>query len=252
MDIIIIGSGNVAAVLGRKFIAAGHQIVQVLARNASAASELAYEWNTESANYLSVLNKNADVYIIAVADNAIKEVAKELLLPGRVVAHTAASVPKEVLKTVSAHYGVLYPLQSLRKEMSSLPDIPLYFDGSDDIAKTKLALLANSISYNASVAATDEQRLSLHVAAVLVSNFVNHLYVLAEEYCKKEGVDFKQLIPLIEETAQRIKTVSPAMAQTGPAIRKDNETLQKHLQILEKYPHLEIIYAMLTKSIQER
>jgi len=107
MDIVIIGSGNVAAVLGRKFKAARHQILQVASRNASEASRLAYEWDTESTNYLIMINKKADIYIIAVPDDAITEIISELKLPAnKVVAHTAASVSKEVLKNVSEHYGV--------------------------------------------------------------------------------------------------------------------------------------------------
>jgi predicted dinucleotide-binding enzyme len=93
MEIVMIGSGNVAAVLGRKFKAAGHSIAQVYSRNASEASKLAYEWDTESTNYISLINKTADVYLIAVSDEAIDDVVRELKLPGRVVAHTAASAP---------------------------------------------------------------------------------------------------------------------------------------------------------------
>jgi len=126
MEIVIIGSGNAAAVLGRKFKAAGHHILQIIGRNASAASELAYEWNTVSSNYLSAVNRNADIYLIAVPDEAIKEVIKDLKLPGKVAAHTAASVSMEVLKKVTTHYGVFYPLQSLRKDMKILPDIPVF------------------------------------------------------------------------------------------------------------------------------
>jgi predicted dinucleotide-binding enzyme len=108
MEIVIIGSGNTAAVLGRKFKAAGHHILQVVSRNAADASALAYEWNTVSTNYLSAINQNGEVYIIAVADDAIAEVAKDLKLPGRVASHTAASVPMDILKTITKHYGVLY------------------------------------------------------------------------------------------------------------------------------------------------
>jgi predicted short-subunit dehydrogenase-like oxidoreductase (DUF2520 family) len=250
MDIVIIGSGNVAAVLGRKFKAAGHNILQIYSRNASAASVLAYEWDTESTNYKSLVNKNADVYIIAVADDAIDDVVEDLQLTGRVVAHTAASVPKEVLKNVTKHYGVFYPLQSLRKEMVQLPDVPIFFDGSDDTARKKLETLAHSISDEKVMMAGDGDRLKLHVAAVIVSNFTNHLYVLAEEYCKKEGLGFKQLLPLIEETALRIKNVSPRQAQTGPAVRNDTETINKHLELLEAHPHLKEIYGLLTNSIK--
>lgn len=251
MDIVIIGSGNVAAVLGRKFKAAGHTILQVYGRNASAASKLAYEWDTDSTNYISLINKSAEVYIVAVPDDAIDDVVSELRLPGKVVAHTAASVPKEVLQKVTAHYGVFYPLQSLRKEITTLPDIPLFFEGSDKIAKNKLSALAHSVSNENVTEAGNNDRVKLHVAAVIVSNFVNHLYKLAEEYCKKEHLDFKQLWPLIEETASRVKNISPGELQTGPAIRHDSETIHKHLEILKDHPQLKNIYVLLTESIQQ-
>ena len=250
MEIIIIGSGNAAAVLGRKFKSAGHHILQVVSRNASAASALAYEWNTVSTNYLSAINPNGEVYIIAVADDAIAEVAKDLKLPGKVVAHTAASVPMDILKSVSKHYGVFYPLQSLRKESEALPDIPVFWEGSDETSKKTLETLAHSISEEKAAEAGDDARLKLHVAAVIVSNFPNHLYSLAEQYCRKEGLEFKQLLPLIEETATRIKDISPAQSQTGPAIRNDEETIQKHLDLLKDYPQLKKIYESFTESIQ--
>jgi predicted short-subunit dehydrogenase-like oxidoreductase (DUF2520 family) len=251
MDIVIFGSGNVAAVLGRKFKAAGHTILQIYSRNAPAASELAYEWDSESTNYKSTINKNADVYLIAVSDNAIDEVTDNLRLPGKVVAHTAAAVPKEILKSVTNHYGVFYPLQSLRKEIVTLPDIPIFFDGVDAITKQKLEALALSISPNRVLEANEDDRLKLHVAAVVVSNFTNHLYNLAEAYCRQEGLDFKQLIPLIQETASRITSTSPNEAQTGPAIRHDSETIHKHLDLLKNHPQLKNLYVLLTESIQQ-
>lgn len=252
MKIVILGSGNVAAVLGRKFKAAGHEIIQIYSRNAAAASELAYEWDIESTNYKSMIQKNADVYLFAVSDSAIAEVADDLHLPGKVVAHTAASVPMDVLKQVSEHYGVLYPLQSLRKEQTTLPDIPLFFDGNDETAKNMLAQLAQSVSSEEVALATDDDRLKLHVAAVVVNNFTNHLYALAEDYCKKEGLDFKLLLPLIEETSERIKTASPKAVQTGPAMRQDKETIQKHLELLNGHPHLKNVYLLLTESMQQK
>lgn len=251
MDIVIMGSGNVAAVLGRKFKAAGHNIIQLYSRNAPAASALAYEWDTESTNYKSMINKNAEVYLIAVSDDAIDDVTNDLRLPGKVVAHTAAAVPKEVLKRVTEHYGVFYPLQTLRKEMTAVPDMPIFFDGSDEVAKRKLETLARSIARENVAEAGDDARLKLHVAAVFVSNFTNHLYKLAEDYCRKEGLDFRQLQPLIEETALRLKTTTPSAAQTGPALRQDKETIQKHLELLKDHPQLKNVYLLLTESIQQ-
>jgi predicted short-subunit dehydrogenase-like oxidoreductase (DUF2520 family) len=210
---------------------------------------VAYEWDTESSNYFSVINKNADVYIVAVSDNALQELVHDLKLPGKIVAHTAGSVPKEILKNVTGHYGVFYPLQSIRKDITRLPDIPIFFEGSDDRTSITLKKLAQSISFKQPVFASSEDRMKLHVAAVIVSNFTNHLYALAEQYCKKEGIDFHQLLPLIEETVQRLKTDSPAGTLTGPAIRDDQPTIQKHLELLKDYPHLQKIYQLLTESI---
>ena len=251
MDIVIIGSGNVAAVLGRKFKEAGHSILQIYSRNASEGSKLAYEWDTESTTYKSMINANAEVYIFAVNDDAIVDVAQNLQLPGKVVAHTAASVEKDILKNISKHYGVFYPLQTLRKDMIEIPVVPVFVDGNDEKSKTTLEKLARSISGENIIAAGDDARLKLHVAAVVVSNFVNHLYVLAEDYCKKEGLNFKQLIPLLEETALSKERISPSAAQTGPALRHDSETIQKHLELLKSHPQLKNIYMVLTESIQQ-
>jgi predicted short-subunit dehydrogenase-like oxidoreductase (DUF2520 family) len=236
--------------LGRKCKAAGHHIAQVYSRNASAASTLAYEWDTESTNYKSLVTQHGDVYLIAVPDDAIADVLRDLELPGKVVAHTAASVPMDILKPVTAHYGVFYPLQSLRKEMSYLPDIPIYFEGVDDKSKKTLSRLAHSISGDQAVQANGDERIRLHVAAVVVSNFTNHLYALAEEYCRREGLDFRKLLPLIEETARRVQQVSPRETQTGPAARQDEDTIQKHLRILETHPKLKKIYVAITESIR--
>ncbi len=252
MNIVIIGTGNAATVLGKKFREAGHRIIQVFGRDASAASKLAYQFDTESTNYWSVIRKDADVYLIAVADEAINDVAKHVHVPGKVVAHTAGSVKKDVLKNMSHHYGVFYPLQSLRKEMNELPDIPVFIDASDEVARKKLEQLAQSISQEYAGMAGDEERSKMHLAAVIVSNFTNHLYKLAEDYCKKEGIEFKQLIPLIEETALRLKIISPSKTQTGPAVRNDEPTIQRHLALLEEYPQLKKIYEVMTESIQNR
>lgn len=250
MDIVIIGTGNTAAVLSRKLKAAGHNIVQIFGRNAKAASDLAYELDTESTNYWSVVNRSADIYIIAVSDIAIKEVIRELQLSDRTVVHTAASVSKDVLQG-TGHYGVFYPLQSLKKETAYLPDIPIIIDASDEKTLHYLEELAASISDKV-MHANDASRLKLHLAAVFCNNFVNHLYTLTEEYCKKEGLDFKLLFPLIKETALRIEHLSPASAQTGPAIRHDYNTIDNHKKLLEDHPELQKLYELFTESIMNR
>src|SRR6476646_5966303 len=121
MEIVIIGTGNIATVLGRKLKAAGHRILQVFGRDSVTASKLAYELGTESTNYWNVVNRNADIYILAVSDIAVEEVFHELQFTDKTVVHTAASVSKDVLKNGAEHYGVLYPLQSLKKDSGYLP-----------------------------------------------------------------------------------------------------------------------------------
>jgi predicted short-subunit dehydrogenase-like oxidoreductase (DUF2520 family) len=249
MTIVIIGTGNVATILGKKIKQAGHTILQVAGRNSIAASKLAYELDTVSTNYKSSIDKNADIYIVAVADDAVAAVAADLTLPGKVIAHTAAALPKEILKNVSGHYGVFYPLQSLRKEMAGLPDTPLFFDGSDEMTKNMLQQLARSIAGDKVVEAGNDERVRLHIAAVFAGNFTNYMYVLAEQFCRAEGLDFNLLYPLIEETAQRIKSVSPGDVQTGPAIRHDADTLKKHLELLQPHPQLQKVYAFLSDRI---
>lgn len=249
MEIVIIGTGNTATILGRKLKEAGHTIVQVYGRNAEAASQLAYELDTDSTNYWSIVSRKADLYLIAVSDVAVEEVLRELQLPDGTVVHTAASVSKEVLQHEGA-YGVFYPLQSLKKETASLPDIPIIIDASDEQTFQQLEKLAESISSQVT-RGSDSERLKLHLAAVFCNNFVNHLYTLAENYCRKEGLDFKLLLPLIKETALRLESISPARAQTGPAIRNDQATIDKHMALLENHPELRSFYELFTQSIRQ-
>jgi predicted short-subunit dehydrogenase-like oxidoreductase (DUF2520 family) len=250
MQIVIIGSGNVAAVLGRLCKQNGHSIVQVVSRNALHARLLADELNCSFADYSGEMNNNAQLYLVAVADTALYDLNNNFNLGNKLILHTAGSVSKDVLKNVSVNYGVLYPLQSLRKEMEYTNDIPLLIDGNTEETLTLIEDFAKTISSNVSKA-NDEQRLKLHVAAVVVSNFTNHLYKLSEDFCKKENVDFTLLAPLIKETAERIQHVSPAAVQTGPAVRNDIFTIEKHLKILKGHPKLKYIYKKLTDSIMK-
>lgn len=249
MDIVLIGTGNAATVLGRKFQEAGHKILQVAGRNEAVTSALANQLESTYTTHWEKINTGADIILIAVSDNALEDIAMQLKLPGCVVAHTAASVSIKILEPVSSHYGVFYPLQSLRKDMVKIPEIPVLYDGSDDTTRQLLKELAVSISLTPPFRAGDDERLKLHVAAVIVNNFTNYLYSVAEEYCRSEGLDFRNLLPLIEETAIRIRDISPGKAQTGPAIRMDDETIRKHLELLENHPQVKQLYAFLSEMI---
>lgn len=248
MNIVIVGSGNVATSLGRKFISAGHNILQIVSRNADAASELADEWNTRYTNDMELVEKDADLYLIAVPDTAIAEVVKGLKLQGKTVVHTAASVPMDILKNVSESFGVFYPLQSLRKEIAT-EEVPIYVEAIDGKTEAVLGTLARSI-HNAPVYVADfEKRAKIHVAAVFVNNFTNHLFSLAEDFCREEGLEFDALLPLIDNTIARLHNESPSKMQTGPAARKDLETIAKHELLLKAHPKLLKVYQVMTESI---
>ena len=249
MRVVMIGAGNVASVFGRLISKAGHEIIQVVSRNINSARSLANELGCAYSDDPKILDTNGDIYVVAMADAALNEIHESYFLGDKLIVHTAGSIPKDILKLVSIHYGVMYPLQSLRKENLELhQDIPLLIDGNSQEATAMIETFALSISSIVSHT-TDEQRLKLHVAAVIVSNFTNHLYALAADYCKKETLDFSMLQPLIEETALRLRYHQPAQMQTGPAIRKDIITLDKHLKILAHHPSLKKVYLRITDSI---
>ncbi len=162
--------------------------------------------------------------------------------------HTAGSVSKDVLNNISGNYGVIYPLQSLNRDATALPDIPLLIDGNSAETIVAIQNFAQTLSDKVSIA-NDDARLKFHIAAVVVSNFVNHLYALTNEFCVTENIDFQKLMPLIYETAGRMQNLSPRDLQTGPAVREDIYTLGKHLQLLTAHPDLKYIYLKLTESI---
>ncbi len=248
MKVVIIGTGNVAAVLGKLIKKAGYEIIQVFGRNLKHASALAGEINSVPCNEWKDISKDADIYLVALADTALYDLDKHLLLSDQLVLHTAGSVSKDVLKNISTNYGVLYPLQSLRKEMDVLTEVPLLVEGNNQHTTQSIWDIACRISPNVAIV-DEEARLKLHVAAVFVNNFTNHLYAVTADFCRKQSLNFSLLLPLAVETARRIAWIFPAQAITGPAIRKDNVTIRKHLDVLKDYPFMLKIYEQMTESI---
>ena len=248
MKVVIIGSGNVATVLGRKIKESGSEILQVISKTEENARQLSNILNAAYSTNLLDTREDGELFIIAVSDQQIPSVVKEMPRTEAMVVHTAGSVNKEVLKDAGENYGVLYPLQTLNKKVDSLPVIPIIIDGNTEKVRHKLfdfaCLWSPMVAF-----ANDEQRLTTHLAAVIVNNFTNHLMVLTEDFCNKEGVDFKLLIPLIQETVSRLGSFSPSVLQTGPAVRGDIATIDKHLQLLNRQPALRKLYLKLTESI---
>lgn len=249
MQVVIIGTGNVATILGKAIKAAGHTITGVLGRDMKKAADLADSVGAKHIGNFDSEISEADIYIIAVSDASIAGLAKVLKLSPGLVVHTAGSVPMEVLKDFSPNYGILYPLQSLRKELTTIPKIPFLIDGNTPDNRTIIHDLAITLSDQVRFG-SNEDRFHFHLSAILVSNFTNHLYALAADFCKEKDLPFSFLQPLIGEVVSRLELGHPSQFQTGPAVRNDQPTINRHLEALEDHPELKNLYAVFTNYIQ--
>lgn len=248
MKVVIIGSGNVATVLSIMIHRAGHEIAQIVSRNEGHAKALALKAGTEGVALTEPEFAEADIYIIALNDAALESIEKIKGLKHKFIVHTAGSVSKDVLKNLSSEYGVLYPLQSLSNATNEIPEVPFLIEGNSSKTTEKLTEFARTLSTKV-VLVTEQERLHYHVAAVFAGNFTNHLYAIAENFCGKERIDFKNLLPMIVEITSRLNNHSPRDVQTGPAIREDIFTINRHLQALSPHPDIKYLYLKLTESI---
>ena len=245
IKVSIIGSGNVAQHLINAFANAENiELFQVFARNKSSISHLINP-NKIVSDYNDLLE--ADLCIIAVSDNAIADVSSKIPFSNKLIAHTSGSFSIDELDSKNRK-AVFYPLQTFSKNKKiNFREIPICLETQTESDYQIIEKVAKSISSKI-YKINSEQRKSLHVSAVFVCNFVNHLYQIGNEICEENNVDFEILKPLIQETANKIISLSPNEAQTGPAKRNDSQTINSHLQFLSNDNQKEI-YKLLTKSI---
>jgi len=246
----MLGSGNAATVLCQLIVKGGHEIVQVVSRNEDHAKLLATSYSAATASLKSHRFEEADIYVIALSDAALDHIENISALKGKFVVHTAGSISINAVKSCSDSYGVLYPLQSLSRFTDSIPEVPFLVDGNSQEVLHRIIGFAKTLSSNV-IEANDTQRFDYHVCAVFVNNFTNHLFAIAEKFCEKERIEFKNLLPIINETTRRTALVSPSLTQTGPAIRNDTFTLNRHLQALTGNPEMKYLYLKLTENIMK-
>ncbi len=247
LKVVILGSGNIASHL----LPAIHQsgvatVIQQYSR--SLKKHPINKLGIPVTNDLNAL-KPADLYVVCVSDDAIQEVTEQITPNTGLVVHTSGSAPLSAI--ASKHKkGVFYPLQTFSKSFPvNIKSVPICLEAETEDELNKLDTLAKAISEHVHYI-NSEQRQALHLAAVFVNNFVNHLYHIAFEICVDNKVPFTILEPLIEETAKKALQLGPYQAQTGPAKRFDNKTIQKHVEAL-KFISQKEIYNLLTHSIQE-
>ena len=235
MRIVVIGTGRLASNLVPALQKVGHEVRVVNSRT------------------LEGLPNEADAFVIAVKDDALESVARRVVR-GReeqVFFHTAGSMPLSVFEGIARHYGVFYPMQSFSKERQvDFADVPIFLEGCDDKAIQTAHAIAESISRKVYELTTAERRY-LHLAAVFACNFANHCYALSAKVLEQHGLPFDVMLPLIDETARKVHTMHPVPAQTGPAIRWDENVMSAQKALLDNEPEMQKIYELMSNSIHK-
>lgn len=244
--ISIIGAGNLAWHLAQELEKADHLIIEVFSRKLKNARTLTSRlYDAVPTDKLNFSSSNAEVFIIAVTDDALPEVVSKIVLPeNAVVAHTSGSSSIR-----NPEMGVFYPLQTFTKQTSvNFKEIPICIEALNETTENVLSEIAKSISKKV-LFLNSEKREALHLAAVFACNFTNHLLSNAKTILDREGLEFSLLEPLIIETIEKALEFDPDKVQTGPAARRDKQLINDQFKYLKKYPELQKIYKSLTESI---
>lgn len=254
-QIVLIGAGNVATHLARAIDQSYPRgtLSHIYSRRHSSALELGQQLSycPVCMDNLQALPTSADLYLFCTPDDSLEALWHTMpATHGGLWAHTAGSVPLDKMMAWHSECGVLYPLQTLSKARSIDPrELPLYIEGSDEEVAARLESFARSLS-GCVYRADSQQRGHLHLAAVLACNFTNHLLALSEDYLKRHDLDPKALYPLVRETMAKAELYNPRSMQTGPAIRGDEETMNRHLELIQEDLLLSQIYRLLSESIR--
>lgn len=246
----IIGSGNVATWIARRISSSGAKIDDVYGRSMEKAVALARQINARPIDDLRLLNPESDLYVFAVADDAYESLLETIpfLLPCAI--HTAGSVSISIFKQKAIRYGTIYPYQTISKGMDlDTVNVPLCVEG--DSLETGAMLQNVAMQWSDLVyQIREEQRKWLHLAAVFSSNFANLLYDIGYEILENNGIDPKIVFPLWENTLTKAQLLTPRKSQTGPAIRNDKQTIDRHLAMITDAQRKEL-YELCTAMIQK-
>jgi predicted short-subunit dehydrogenase-like oxidoreductase (DUF2520 family) len=246
---VFIGAGNLATRLSTVFKEKGFFIEQVYSRSEKSAKTLAEKLQTNYTNSTKEILKHADVYFVAIKDSAFEEVLPQINFQNKLLVHCSGSMPLSCLENYSENIGVFYPLQTFSKDREvDFAEIPVFVEANSPENEKKLVQMAEKISGRASVL-NSEKRLNLHISAVFACNFVNHFYTIAAEVLKSKEIPFEVLNPLILETARKVQNLEPVLAQTGPAVRFDENVISKHLDALQEFPEFQKLYELVSESI---
>lgn len=250
MKIVFIGAGNLATRLSLAMQRVGMQIGQVYSHTEASARQLATRLGCPWTNDLSALQEDGDLYVFSLKDTVLSDVISKVKPNNGMWVHTAGSMPMSVFEGYAQCFGVLYPLQTFSKGRNVNFDvIPIFLEANTDKNADYLKNIASALSENVRFMSSEKRR-SLHLAAVFACNFTNHIYTLSYKLLENESIPADVLLPLIDETVSKIHSMPPAAAQTGPAIRYDENVINKHLAMLDD-PDMQAIYRLLSQSIHK-
>lgn len=255
--IVLVGAGRVATQLGKALVTAGYPVLQVYSRTEASAMALANSlaehsnFPVEGTTSLVDIRKDADLYIVALKDSALQELVPALV-QGRsqgLFVHTAGSIPMDIWKGLTPRYGVFYPMQTFSKWRSiDFETVPFFLEADSAADLQCLRTVAEHLGSKV-YEVSSEQRKYLHIAAVFACNFANHMYALSAELLAKQGLPFETMLALVDETARKVHELSPVEAQTGPAVRYDQNVIQRHLEMLSDEPLMQELYEKVSQSI---
>lgn len=250
MKIVFIGAGNLATRLSLAMQRVGMQIGQVYSHTEVSARQLATRLGCPWTNDLSALQEDGDLYVFSLKDTVLSDVISKVKPNNGMWVHTAGSMPMSIFEGYAQRFGVLYPLQTFSKGRNVNFDvIPIFLEANTDKNADYLKNIASALSENVRFMSSEKRR-SLHLAAVFACNFTNHIYTLSYKLLENESIPADVLLPLIDETVSKIHSMPPAAAQTGPAIRYDENVINKHLAMLDD-PDMQAIYRLLSQSIHK-
>ena len=250
MKIVFIGAGNLATRLSLAMQRVGMPIGQVYSHTEASARQLATRLGCPWTNDLSALQEDGDLYVFSLKDTVLSDVISKVKPNNGMWVHTAGSMPMSVFEGYAQRFGVLYPLQTFSKGRNVNFDvIPIFLEANTDKNADYLKNIASALSENVRFMSSEKRR-SLHLAAVFACNFTNHIYTLSYKLLENESIPADVLLPLIDETVSKIHSMPPAAAQTGPAIRYDENVINKHLAMLDD-PDMQAIYRLLSQSIHK-
>ncbi len=250
-----VGAGNLAWHLAAALDNAGFPVREVYSRNRHQAQKLvARLYEGKPKDNLDFSSSASKVFIIAVPDDAVEQVAKEIILPDEaILVHTSGSQPLEKLAYAAASStGVFYPLQTFTKGVKvEFSLVPIFIESESEPAVHQLMTMGRAISRQV-FQLNSQKRLALHLAAVVASDFTNHMLTLAHDLARENNLDFNWLKPLVAETVSRALQAGPLQVQSGPARQSDFETLDRHLELLQSNPELADLYRLVSQHIVDR